>query len=61
VVRSRPREAQECLDLGKGELEAGRASSALAHLRRALQLAPGDSEIAGWIGRALKGAPPKAP
>jgi hypothetical protein len=60
VVRNRPRDAQECFDLGKGELEAGRASSALAHLRRALQLAPGDAEIAGWIGRALKGPPPKS-
>jgi len=60
VVRNRPQDAQVCFDLGKTELEAGRSSSALAHLRRALQLAPGDSEIAGWIGRALKGPPPKS-
>jgi hypothetical protein len=60
VVHNRSRDAQECFDLGKVELEAGRGSSALAHLRRALQLAPGDSEIAGWIGRALKGPPPKS-
>jgi hypothetical protein len=60
VVRNRSRDAQECFDLGKAELEAGRGSSALAHLRRALQLSPGDSEIAGWIGRALKGPPPKS-
>jgi hypothetical protein len=53
----RSRDAQECFDLGRAELTAGRASSALAHLRRALQLAPGDAEIAGWIGRALKGPP----
>lgn len=54
-VRARSREAQESFDLGRRELAAGRSSSALAHLRRALQLAPGDAEIAAEIGRALAG------
>ena len=51
----RSREAQESFDLGRIELAAGRSSSALAHLRRALQLAPGDPEIATEIGRAMTG------
>jgi hypothetical protein len=55
-VRLRSREAQESFDLGRTELAAGRGNSALAHLRRALQLSPGDSEIAAEIGRAIKGA-----
>ncbi len=54
-ARARSREAQESFDLGRRELAAGRSSSALAHLRRALQLAPGDAEIAAEIGRALAG------
>jgi hypothetical protein len=51
--RTRSREAQESFDLGCRELAAGRGSSALAHLRRALQLSPGDAEIAAEIGRAM--------
>lgn len=47
----RSSEAQECLDLAAAELEAGRAHRALALLRRALALAPGDAEIAGAIGK----------
>jgi hypothetical protein len=54
-ARHRSRECQESLDLGRMELAAGRGSSALAHLRRALQLAPGDAEIATEIGRAISG------
>ncbi len=54
-VRLRSREAQECFDIGRAELAAGRGSSAMAHLRRALQLAPGDAEIAATIGRAMAG------
>jgi hypothetical protein len=54
-VRNRSREAQEAFDLGRTELAAGRTSSALAHLRRALQLAQGDSEIAAELGRAMTG------
>lgn len=53
--RSRSREAQEAFDLGLQELDAGRTSSALAHLRRALQLSPGDAEVAAALGRALQG------
>ncbi len=54
-VHHRSRGAQESLDLGRAELAAGRGSSALAHLRRALQFAPGDPEIASEIGRAMSG------
>ena len=54
-ARLRSREAQEAFDLGRTELAAGRGSSAMAHLRRALQLAPGDPEIASEIGRAMTG------
>ncbi len=54
AARARNREAQECLDLGRQELQAGRVSSALAHLRRALTLAPGDAEIAAELGRAMR-------
>jgi hypothetical protein len=54
TAAARSPQAQECLDNGRMELAAGNSHSALAHLRRALQLSPGDSEIAGEIGRALK-------
>ncbi len=57
--RARSREAQECLDLGRSELAAGRGNSAMAHLRRALQLAPGDAEVAAELGRAMTGPPPR--
>jgi len=53
--RTRSREAQEAFDLGRQELSAGRISSALAHLRRALQLAPGDPDVAAEVGRAMRG------
>jgi hypothetical protein len=55
-LRYRSSEAQACFDLGRTELSAGRNQSAMAHLRRALQLAPGDAEIAAEIGRALSSA-----
>jgi hypothetical protein len=55
--RARSREAQEYFDLGRLELAAGRGNSAMAHLRRALQLAPGDAEVAAELGRAMTGAP----
>jgi hypothetical protein len=55
----RSAEAQACLDLASVELAAGRVNGALALLRRALTLAPGDAEIAGAIGRlAFKGRQP---
>jgi hypothetical protein len=57
--RPRSPQAQESLDLGKTELAAGRSNSAMAHLRRALQLAPGDPEVAAELGRAMTGAPPR--
>jgi len=55
VGRARTREAQEALDLGLQELEAGRLSSALAHLRNALKQAPGDADVAAALARALRG------
>jgi hypothetical protein len=55
--RARSPEAQEYFDLGRSELAAGRGHSAMVHLRRALQLAPGDAEIAAELGRAMTGAP----
>jgi len=58
-ARTRSREAQECLDLGRLESAAGRVQSAMAHLRRALQLAPGDAEIAAELGRAMTAPPPR--
>jgi hypothetical protein len=57
--RARSPEAQEYFDLGRAELAAGRGHSAMAHLRRALQLAPGDPEVAAELGRAMTGAPPR--
>lgn len=53
--RSRSADAQEAFDLGQQELEAGRSKAAMALLRRALQLAPGDAEVAAALGRAMKG------
>lgn len=53
--RSRSAEAQEVFDLGRQELEAGRSKAAMALLRRALQLSPGDAEVAAELGRAMKG------
>ncbi|MGC3997181.1 MAG: PilZ domain-containing protein [Anaeromyxobacter sp.] len=50
---ARPAEAQECYDRAAAELDAGRAITALALLRRALALAPGDAEIAAAIGAAM--------
>lgn len=49
--QQRPAEAQECLDRAREETAAGRLNGALALLRRALALAPGDPEIAGELGK----------
>lgn len=57
--RERPPEAQGCLDQAKLEIAAGRVHGALALLRRALALAPGDPEIAEELGKlAFKDRPP---
>jgi hypothetical protein len=53
--RGRSAEAQEAYELGLQELEAGRTKAAMALLRRAIQLAPGDAEVATALGRAMKG------
>lgn len=56
VPRSRPAEAQRCLELARAEADAGRVNGALALLRHALALAPGDPEIAAALGQlAFKG------
>jgi hypothetical protein len=51
----RSADAQEAFELGKAELAQGRVKVALTLLRRALQLAPGDAEVAAELGRAMKG------
>jgi hypothetical protein len=53
-ARRRTPEAEDLLKLGLAELEAHRSHGALALLRRALSLAPGDPEIATAIGRAMR-------
>jgi hypothetical protein len=45
----RPQEAQQSYERALQEVEAGRPSGAVPHLRRALALAPGDAEIAGTL------------
>jgi hypothetical protein len=42
-------EAQRSYEQGLQEVEAGRPSGAIPHLRHALSLAPGDAEIAGTL------------
>lgn len=49
--RPRPADAQQCLDLARAEIGVGHLNGALALLRRALALAPGDPEIAGALGQ----------
>ncbi len=49
--RARSAEAQAAFDRALAELKTGAVSSAIAYLRRALQLAPGDSEIAAELGK----------
>jgi Flp pilus assembly protein TadD len=48
---SRSPEAQACLDRGLAELAAGNGNTAIALLRRATQLAPGDSEVQDAFSR----------
>lgn len=55
ATRRRTADAQEAFDLGRAEAEAGRSKAALALLRRALQLSPGDAEIAAELGKVMKG------
>jgi hypothetical protein len=51
VARGRSGEAQAAYDRALAELRAGSVNGAIALLRRALQLAPGDPEIAAALGR----------
>jgi hypothetical protein len=51
---SRSPEAEAIFKLALAEIEARRTHQALALLRRALGLAPGDPEIAGAIGLAMR-------
>ncbi len=48
---ARSKEAQGVFDHALAEMHAGNANSALSLLRRALQLAPGDPEIAEALGK----------
>ncbi len=49
--RLRTAEAQSTYDRALAEIQAGNVNGALALLRRALSLAPGDTEIAATIGK----------
>jgi hypothetical protein len=53
--RRRSADAQEAFDLGRAELAEGRFKTAMALLRRALQLSPGDAEVAAELGKAMRG------
>jgi hypothetical protein len=60
AARPRSPEAQAAYEGGLSELRAGNVAGALALLRRALSLAPGDAEIARQIGTvAFKGWAPR--
>ena len=48
---ARPREAQECLDRARAATAEGNLHTAISLLRRALQLAPRDAEIAEALGK----------
>lgn len=49
--RPRSADAQQCLDLARAEMGVGHLNGALALLRRALALAPGDPEISDVLGQ----------
>ncbi len=51
AARSRSAEAQAAFDSALEELRGGSTHAAIAFLRRALQLAPGDPEIAAQLGK----------
>ena len=58
--RARSTEAQSCYERALHEIEAGRVNQALALLRRAIALAPGDPEIAKTLGQiAFRDRPPR--
>ncbi|MBI5070638.1 MAG: PilZ domain-containing protein [Deltaproteobacteria bacterium] len=48
---ARPPQAQQCLDLAKKAAEEGNYHTAIGLLRRGLQIAPRDPEIADLLGR----------
>jgi hypothetical protein len=54
TAAGRSQDAQGCYDRALAELEAGRLAGAMALLRRALALAPGDAEIAGALARVME-------
>jgi Flp pilus assembly protein TadD len=57
-TRGRSPEAQAVFDRALEELQSGTVNGAIALLRRALQLAPGDAEIAQALGKlAFKDRP----
>ncbi len=50
-ARPRPPRAQECLDQARAAVASNDLGTAIALLRRALNLAPGDAEIASLLGQ----------
>jgi uncharacterized protein HemY len=50
-ARARSPEAQKAFDEALRELQAGSTNRAIALLRRALALAPGDPDIAATLGK----------
>jgi hypothetical protein len=56
ATQPRSSEADAIYQLALIELDGRRSNQALALLRRALTLSPGDAEIAHAIGRAMKGS-----
>lgn len=51
ISGGRTPEAQACFDRAREEIRAGRVGGALALLRKALAMSPGDAEIAGELGK----------
>jgi hypothetical protein len=51
TLTRRSRYAQECFDRAQAAVAAGEINGAIALLRRALVLAPGDAEIAAMLGK----------
>lgn len=59
--RIRPPEAQGLLDRARAEISAGNVNGAIALLRRALTLSPGDPEVADALGKlAFKDRDPES-
>lgn len=60
VIRAAPQNLAACRGLAEVCLRQGRPGPALAHLRTASALAPGDAELAEQIGELQRLSPPPA-